>query len=177
MKKIITIILLFAYSTINAADYYFSQASGDDTRTAAQAQNPATPWKSLTKAQTVFTTGNRLYFQRGETWYGNLTAQGSGTSGARIFVGAYGTGAKPIITGFSSVTSWVNTGNKSIGLGIEGEWRTNIISKKNEITNEKTNLGFGLNVSYLYTNQDLDSKKVTQETELNVAFTNSESRC
>jgi TonB-dependent receptor len=72
--------------------------------------------------------------------------------------------------------SWVNTGNKSIGLGIEGEWRTNIISKKNETTNEKTNLGFGLNVSYLYTNQDLDSKKVTKETELNVAFTNTESR-
>ena len=106
MRKLITFILLFACSHGMAADYYFSQASGDDTRTAAQAQNPATPWKSLTKAQTVFTTGNRLFFQRGETWYGSLTAQGSGTSGTRIFVGAYGTGAKPIITGFTNITAW-----------------------------------------------------------------------
>jgi len=106
MKKLITIILILVCGHTFAADYYFSQASGDDTRTAAQAQNPATPWKSLTKAQTVFTTGNRLYFQRGDTWYGSLTAQGSGTSGTRIFVGAYGTGAKPIITGFTDITAW-----------------------------------------------------------------------
>jgi len=109
MKKLITIILVLVFSHVNAADYYFSQASGDDTRTATQAQNPATPWKSLSKAQTVFTTGNRLYFQRGEIWYGNLVAQGSGTSGARIIVSAYGTGAKPIITGFTGITTWTNT--------------------------------------------------------------------
>jgi len=106
MKKLITLILILVCGHTFAADYYFSQASGDDARTAAQAQNPATPWKSLTKAQTVFTTGNRLYFQRGETWYGNLAAQGSGTSGTPIFVGAYGTGAKPIITGFTNITAW-----------------------------------------------------------------------
>jgi len=110
MKKLITLILILVFSQVNAAKYYFSQASGDDTRTAAQAQNPATPWKSLTKAQTVFTTGNELSFQRGEVWYGSLVAQGSGTSGTRVIISAYGTGAKPIITGFSNISAWTNTG-------------------------------------------------------------------
>ncbi|MQP51273.1 MULTISPECIES: TonB-dependent receptor [unclassified Flavobacterium] len=73
--------------------------------------------------------------------------------------------------------SWVNSGEKAIGLGIEGEWRKSIISKENITTGEKTNLGFGLNVSYLYTNQDLDTQKVIVENPgISVAFTNQESR-
>lgn len=73
--------------------------------------------------------------------------------------------------------SWVNSGEKAIGLGIEGEWRKNIISKENNPTGEKTNLGFGLNVSYLYTNQDLDTQKVIVENPgISVAFTNQDSR-
>ena len=73
--------------------------------------------------------------------------------------------------------SWVNSGDKAVGLGIEGEWRKNIISIENNTTDEKTNLGFGLNVSYLITNQDLNSEKVVSENPgMNVDFTNSDSR-
>jgi len=73
--------------------------------------------------------------------------------------------------------SWVNSGDKAVGLGIEGEWRKNIISIENNTTGEKTNLGFGLNVSYLITNQDLNSEKVVSENPgMNVDFTNSDSR-
>uniref|UniRef100_UPI004048DE25 carboxypeptidase-like regulatory domain-containing protein n=4 Tax=Flavobacterium sp. TaxID=239 RepID=UPI004048DE25 len=73
--------------------------------------------------------------------------------------------------------SWVNSGDKAIGLGIEGEWRKSIISRENNTTGEKTNLGFGLNVSYLYTNQDLNSQKVVEENPgTNVDFTNADSR-
>lgn len=73
--------------------------------------------------------------------------------------------------------SWVNSGEKAIGLGIEGEWRKNIISRENNTTGEKTNLGFGLNVSYLFTNQDLDTEKVINENPgISVAFTNQDSR-
>jgi hypothetical protein len=73
--------------------------------------------------------------------------------------------------------SWVNSGDKAIGLGIEGEWRKSIISRENSTTGEKTNLGFGINVSYLFTNQDLDTQKVIVENPgISVAFTNQESR-
>ena len=73
--------------------------------------------------------------------------------------------------------SWVNSGEKAIGLGIEGEYRKNIISRENNTTGEKTNLGFGLNISYLFTNQDLDTEKVINENPgTSVAFTNQDSR-
>jgi hypothetical protein len=73
--------------------------------------------------------------------------------------------------------SWVNSGDKAIGFGIEGEWRKNIISRENNTTGEKTNLGFGLNISYLLTNQDLNSEKVVSENPgMNVDFTNTDSR-
>ena len=73
--------------------------------------------------------------------------------------------------------SWVNSGERAIGLGLEGELRKNIISRENNTTGEKTNLGFGLNVSYLYTTQDLDTEKViTENPGMNVVFTNKDSR-
>lgn len=73
--------------------------------------------------------------------------------------------------------SWVNSGERAIGLGIEGELRKNIISRENNTTGEKTNLGYGLNISYLYTTQDLDSDKVIRENPgMNVVFTNQDSR-
>lgn len=104
MKTLLLFLSILLCGFANAADYYFSQATGNDSWPGTITQ----PYKTITKAQTVFTTGNRLYFHRGETWYGTLVAQGSGTSGTQIFVGAYGTGARPIITGFTDVTSWSN---------------------------------------------------------------------
>ncbi|MFT6638073.1 MAG: hypothetical protein ACJAYP_000629 [Flavobacterium sp.] len=74
--------------------------------------------------------------------------------------------------------SWVNSGEKALGLGGELEIRKNLITRESSSTNKKTNLSTGLNISYLYTNQDLDSEKVLRETNgtINVFFTNKESR-
>ena len=100
MKKLITLFIILC-TTIPAigAKYYFSQAAGDDTRTPAQAQNPATPWKSLSKFNSYFSSfanGDSVLFQRGETFYGTVTA-----SRGNFYVGAYGTGAAPIWTGLT----------------------------------------------------------------------------
>lgn len=74
--------------------------------------------------------------------------------------------------------SYVNSGEKAIGLGVEVEYRKNIISKENLSTNEKTDLSFGLNISYMNTNQDFDREKVLKETKgnINVAFTDQEGK-
>ncbi|EDO25950.1 predicted protein, partial [Nematostella vectensis] len=74
--------------------------------------------------------------------------------------------------------SWVNSGEKAIGIGAEFELRKNIINIENSTNEQKTNLSGGLNISYLHTNQDLDTEKVLKETEraITVAFTNTESR-
>jgi len=44
-------------------------------------------------------------------FYGNIIISRSGTSGNPITIGAYGTGANPIITGFTTVTAWTNLGS------------------------------------------------------------------
>lgn len=72
--------------------------------------------------------------------------------------------------------SWVNSGEKAVGIGAELEIRKDIFSFEGS-NDKKTNISSGLNVSYLHTDQDLDSEKVKKETNgLGVAFTNSNSR-
>ena len=70
--------------------------------------------------------------------------------------------------------SWVNSGEKALGLGLELEIRKDLFSI--EESEKKTNLSSGLNISYLNTNQDLDAEKVQRETGLNAAFTKKDSR-
>lgn len=54
--------------------------------------------------------GDSVLFAKGQTFYGSIPISDSGTSGNQITYGAYGTGANPIITGFTSVTVWTSLG-------------------------------------------------------------------
>ncbi|UNZ00109.1 TonB-dependent receptor [Zhouia spongiae] len=68
--------------------------------------------------------------------------------------------------------SYVNTGESAVALGGELEIRKNIFKfSDNELNNK---LSFGFNASYMYTNQDFDSQKVIDETNLSVGFTHDE---
>lgn len=53
-----------------------------------------------------FSSDDQILFRKGQTWREQLTVPSSGTSGHPITFGAYGTGAKPIITGSDLVTGW-----------------------------------------------------------------------
>jgi len=108
MKKLITIILILVCGHAMATDYYFSQFSGSD----AAAGTQSFPFQSLAKFNSLsHTAGNRFYFQCGNTWYGTLNINGSGTSGNNVIISSYGTGAKPIITGFTDVFAFTNLGS------------------------------------------------------------------
>ncbi len=101
--------------TVNSAPtaYYFSSSTGNDSRTSAQAQNSLTPWKTLDKLNSIFSTlkpGDVIYFKRGDTFYGSINPTTSGTSSAAIKFAAYSTGNKPIITGLSDATGWTTVG-------------------------------------------------------------------
>lgn len=114
MKRLFLLALLFSGGIAKATNYYFSSVSGDDSRTAAQAQSPSTPWQSISKLNSIFSTlaaGDSILFKRGETFYGNIVIGKAGTSSNAIKFGAFGTGAKPVITGFTSITAWTNLGN------------------------------------------------------------------
>ena len=60
----------------------------------------ASPWNNLaTVNATTFGAGDQILLKRGTTCIGQLWPKGSGASGSPITLGAYGTGALPVVNG------------------------------------------------------------------------------
>lgn len=100
----------------HARTFYFSSSTGIDapTRTTTQAQNQSTPWKSLAQASSLLAgaaVGDTLLFKRGDVFYGAMSILTSGTAAKPIVIGAYGTGAAPVFTGFVTINNWTSLGN------------------------------------------------------------------
>src|SRR5690554_3641955 len=55
--------------------------------------------------------GDRVLFKRGETFYGTIKLNKSGSQGRPITYAAYGSGAKPIITSLVTLNNWNHVGN------------------------------------------------------------------
>lgn len=113
MKKAL---FFFAYLciliTTKAATYYFA-ANGDDSRTSTQAQSSSTPWQTISKLNSFFGSlqpGDQVLFRRGDVFSGEIITNKAGTASSVITIGAYGTGAAPVISGFTTVTSWTDLG-------------------------------------------------------------------
>lgn len=98
MKKLIFILFVFVAISIKATVYHVAATGGDFATIAA------------VNAHGNFSAGDQILFNKGETFYGTLDLKGSGTAGNVITYGAYGTGAAPILTGFSTITGWTNEG-------------------------------------------------------------------
>jgi hypothetical protein len=97
---LIAIALILVSFPMLAATYYVSSSTGDDTNNGI---TTATPWKSLNEVSTTnFATSDSILFKRGDTLYGEfskplwLTGY-NGTPSNHFYIGAYGTGNKPII--------------------------------------------------------------------------------
>lgn len=90
-----------------ATTYYFAQAGNDTTGNGSE----ATPWKSLAKANAIIaaSSGNlRLRFNRGDVW---REAQDLLVGKDNVTLDAYGSGAAPIFTGFTTqynAGGWTN---------------------------------------------------------------------
>lgn len=117
LKSILFIPVFFvATAYAEAATYYISasDAAASDTNTPIQAQSQATPWKSIARVNTALETanpGDTFLFKRGDTFVGEIDVARSGTAGSPIVFGAYGSGAKPIISGFATIAGgWTNVG-------------------------------------------------------------------
>ncbi|MEJ7767732.1 MAG: PA14 domain-containing protein [Chitinophagaceae bacterium] len=114
MRYLLVLILLASLSQLRANTYYFSTLSGDDARSSEEAQQAATPWKTLAKLNAVFGSlkpGDIILFKRDEIFEGSIVASRSGSSGNPIVFGAFGSGAKPVITGLTNITNWSNIGS------------------------------------------------------------------
>ena len=113
MKNLFTISLavfftIFSFSAF-ATTYYLSSSSGNDNNSGT---DPSSPWRTINKLNSFYNLrpGDNVLFKRGDTFYGGIVVNNSGTSGNPITYGAYGSGAKPIITGFTNITSWKSLG-------------------------------------------------------------------
>ncbi|MEN2283855.1 Ig-like domain-containing protein [Algoriphagus sp. SE2] len=125
-------ILLFQLPlTSFATDYYFSTSDGDDNRSIIEAQNPATPWKTIAKLNALsagLRPGDRVLFKSGDVFYGTINVVKGGTSGSPITYTSYGVGAPPIITSLETIENW-----RSIGGGKYEASLSNLESSKIQI--------------------------------------------
>ena len=95
-------------------NYYFSSTTGDDARSAKEAQNPATPWKSIDKLNSIMPAladGDAVLLKRGDVFDGAISLKRTSNQTSAIIVSSYGTGNKPVINGFATMYNWSNLGN------------------------------------------------------------------
>ena len=129
---------------LTAADYYIDPTGNDSN----SGTSTAAPWQSLGKVNaTVFQPGDNVFFKRGGSWVGTLSPQGSGTSTSRITLGAYGTGAKPLING--------NGGWAVISLSTQDYWTIDGFEVTNPASNDSSRSGIRIDYSGSGTMRDI----------------------
>lgn len=84
--------------------YYVDATSGDDDNAGT---TPATAWQTVAKVNaSAFDPDDSVLFKCGEEWREALIVPSSGSSGAPITFGKYGTGALPLFNGCILVAGW-----------------------------------------------------------------------
>jgi hypothetical protein len=122
MKQLLLFLLIFNITIVEAKNYYIS-AKGLDTNTGL---TQATAWQTIAKLNASFgaiAPGDSVLFKCGETFHGSIIVGKSGTSSLPIIFSSYGTGDKPVISGFTTLSSWTNMGG--------GIWKTNVSGASN----------------------------------------------
>lgn len=111
---------------------YYVSTSGSDSNAGTSS---SAPWKTLTKVDaTTFQPGDQILFQDGGSWTGQLWPKGSGTSGAPITIGNYGSGALPAIAGAGTVPDAVKIWNQQY-------WTITGLDVSNNAGSAASNLG------------------------------------
>lgn len=153
MKTIFFLILLVTINFAEASNYYFSTNSGDDSRTSSQANHPGTPWKTLDKLNSFFNNlkpGDSVLLKRGETFYGSIIINKSGSASSPIVIAAYGTGLKPVVTGMVPLTGftnanniWTSAPNASLGANVSVVLMNNVLQRLGRYPNiDAANKGY-----------------------------------
>jgi hypothetical protein len=98
-------------TTSTTGTTYYVSTSGSDANSGTDASSP---WQSLAKVDaTTFQPGDRILFEDGDSWTGQLWPKGSGTADAPITLGSYGSsGAKPSFAGAGAVADTVKLWNQ-----------------------------------------------------------------
>ncbi len=106
-KALTTAFLALAFSGASATNYYVAPTGND----ANNGTSEATAWKTIDRVnQSAFTfqPGDKILFQRGGTYRGEVILGVSGTPSQPVTIGAYGSGNRPVIKGSVLVSGWSN---------------------------------------------------------------------
>ena len=102
-------LLVAAALTSQATTYYVDSVHGKDSNPGT---TPDAPWQTLMKVNAnEFRAGDRVLFQSGSAWRGQLAPKSSGAEGSPIVIDRYGEGSKPRIDGDGSVDDAVRLYN------------------------------------------------------------------
>ncbi|HWA35695.1 MAG TPA: right-handed parallel beta-helix repeat-containing protein [Cyclobacteriaceae bacterium] len=107
MKTLFTA-TLFALTLVQVAgatNFYLS-AKGNDRN---DGTTKLTAWRTLRKlseASRSMHPGDSIFLERGSVFYGTFTLYSPGSERQVIYVGAYGTGARPVISGAQKIGPW-----------------------------------------------------------------------
>ncbi len=119
----VLVCLLFCTRLIFAQLVYYVSAEGNDS---LPGTSEAAPWKTLAKVNTALgslSTGDQVLFKRGDRFEGQLRVTQSG-----IIFGAYGSGAKPVLTGARPVAgTWTEVAPQL--------WETTLPDPPSEVRN------------------------------------------
>lgn len=87
--------ILFVPCLNAQSKFYFISPQGDDAQSGLTIDQA---WKTIERVNRhTFKPGDRILFQSGKTWFGQLEPKGSGTAGKPIVIGSFGHESKPII--------------------------------------------------------------------------------
>jgi uncharacterized repeat protein (TIGR02059 family) len=126
MRRFFTLIFSLCSFIASATDYYVSSTGNDS----ANGLSSSTPWKTIEKVNSEFSKinpGDRIFFRRGDVFYGKLSISKAGAAGNPITVSSYGTGSLPRISGFTTITSWTNFGGGIYSKAVTCESIPNIL--------------------------------------------------
>lgn len=119
MRKLLLLLLLLPFIA-SATDYYVKTGGSD----AANGLSDATAWATISKVNGfTFISGDRVLFKRGDSFYGTLTVNRS-----NITFESYGSGAKSIVTGFTTISGWTNEGGGIYSKIITSDAQTNMVT-------------------------------------------------
>jgi len=120
MKNFFVLLMLVFSSYAAIAKNYYIAANGNDGNAGTSS---TAPWRTIAKVNSSFgsiVAGDSILFRRGDSFYGALVIGKSGSSGRPIVISAYGSGAKPVISGFVTVTNWASVGNGVYQVAVPG---------------------------------------------------------
>ncbi|WP_114751719.1 right-handed parallel beta-helix repeat-containing protein [Pleomorphovibrio marinus] len=113
--------------------YHFSQKSGDDNRSTKEATSPETPWQSLKKLNEILPKlrpGDSLLLKREEVFFGKMVLNGVGSMSDNIYIGPYGNGDKPTVSGMQKLGEWEEQGKNVYVIHLDYSMDLQIVSNK-----------------------------------------------